>query len=103
MTQPTEQPASGHIINVTAEDDTIRLHIDCHEPAGAFCRTSPDGKPGGCYAVEWFDLCMLTELHDPDVGPESLSDGMPVVVSWNGDVESWVWRTDVPAAAERVA
>lgn len=92
MTQPIKQPRSGHTLRVAAVEDTIVLRVECHEPVGAFCRTSPGGVPGSCYAVDWFDLSPIAELHDPDADTESLYDGMPVTVSWSGEVESWVWR-----------
>jgi hypothetical protein len=103
MTQPTEQPTAGHVLRVTAIEDQVELYIECHEPPTTFCRTMPGGETGvSCHAVNWFDMCTTLEVRDPDAGPEALADGMPVTVSWNGDVESWVWRTGVPAS-ERVA
>lgn len=104
---------TGHILRVTADQDVVRLSVECHEPVGASCRRTCarpgcdweipyphrdlDGTEHGladqgeCNAVLWMtegDVPVI-EYHDAP-REEPLYDGMPIVVDWQGG--DLVWR-----------
>lgn len=106
-------PASGHVLRVHVDRDTAVLDVECHQPAGAYCRVgcvrpncdaefhpADTDHPMGtvpCLAAEWFAGDGMSGCHHPDAGREPVSDGMPVDVEWSSYVESWVWRGVTPA------
>lgn len=95
---------SGHIMRVTFDNCTVRLVPECHEPGGAICRVEcaagcesysyPEHEhalksTATCNAVDYLvNGEMVDEMCESD-GPFLIYDGIPIGVTWDGDVYRW--------------
>jgi hypothetical protein len=110
---------TGHTLSVTINRDRVELEVACHEPQGADCRLSCDNE--GCGDVETCndrgetchlsdsgdcqpclhlneDPSMIEEWHEAVVEP--LTDGMPIVCTWDGGGYTWRGAHTPPAESE---
>jgi hypothetical protein len=107
---------TGHTLTVTLDGDHLRCRVVCHEPEGAGCRLSCDNDGcadddicndrgetchlsdgGDCEPALYLneDPCLILEWHEAVTEP--LTDGMPIVCTWDGD--GYTWRgAHTPAA-----
>src|SRR6266542_2817926 len=102
---------TGHTLTIILDCDRLTTRVICHEAMGAQCRLicvkpgcdwedgiphkdedgteHPVGDGGGCSICHWMneETDLIFEWHE-DVD-EPLTDGMPIVCTWDGDGYTW--------------